>query len=63
MKEFEGLRTEFEDQVPKLQSKFNHSKSQITILHKEIEEKCTKNRKRGPPEQYNNQSKKQKEQL
>ena len=59
---FDSISIEFEDQLPELQSKLNHTKSQITLIHQEIESKSTQNRKRGPPDQANNLNKKQKDQ-
>ena len=60
--EFDTLTVTYEGRVPELQSKLNHTKSQITLLQQEAEEKCSKNRKRGNVDQPNSQNKKSKDQ-
>ena len=60
--EFDTLTVTYEGRVPELQSKLNHTKSQITLLQQEAEEKCSKNRKRGNVDQLNIQNKKSKDQ-
>ena len=59
--EFTAITTTYDNQVPELQSKLNHTKSQITLLQQEIKAKCTKNRKRGNTDQADNQNKKLRE--
>lgn len=44
---FNNIILEYQDHVPELQSKLDHTKNQIAKLQQEIENKCTKNRKRG----------------
>jgi len=46
--EFESIKIEFQSTVPELDSKLTHTKSKTTVLQQEIEDKCIKNRKRGP---------------